>query len=147
MELRDEAIHVYSFNRPNLFYRVRDKSKQTYAELLAQIRGGGAGIVYCLSRRRVDELALQLGGDGVRVRPYHAGLDAAARRDNQEAFILDDIQVIIATIAFGMGINKPDVRWVVHYDLPKTLQGYYQESGRAGRYRDPAPCTLYFGHA
>ena len=145
LALRNPAIHVSSFNRPNLFYQVRPKSKQTYAELLAQIRGGGAGIVYCLSRRRVDELALQLRSDGIRVRPYHAGLDAVVRRDNQEAFIRDDIQVIVATIAFGMGINKPDVRWVAHYDLPKTLEGYYQESGRAGRDGDPARCTLYFG--
>src|SRR5882757_1674984 len=145
LALRNPAVHVASFNRPNLYYQVRAKSKQTYPELLAQIRGGGAGIVYCLSRRRVDELALQLRGDGVRVRPYHAGLDAAARRDNQEAFIRDDIQVVIATIAFGMGINKPDVRWVVHYDLPKSLESYYQESGRAGRDGDPARCTLYFG--
>jgi len=145
LALRDPAIHVSSFNRPNLFYRVRAKGKQTYAELLAQVRGGGAGIVYCLSRRRVDELSLQLQSDGIRVRPYHAGLDAIVRRDNQEAFIRDDVQVIVATIAFGMGINKPDVRWVVHYDLPKTLEGYYQESGRAGRDGDPARCTLYFG--
>jgi ATP-dependent DNA helicase RecQ len=145
LALRDPAIHVSSFNRPNLFYQVRPKGKQTYAELLAQVRGGGAGIVYCLSRRRVDELSLQLQNDGIRVRPYHAGLDAIVRRDNQEAFIRDDAQVIVATIAFGMGINKPDVRWVVHYDLPKTLEGYYQESGRAGRDGDPARCTLYFG--
>jgi ATP-dependent DNA helicase RecQ len=145
LALRNPAVHVSSFNRPNLFYQVRAKSKNTYAELLAQVRGGGAGIVYCLSRRRVDELALQLRGDGIRVRPYHAGLDAAARRENQEAFIRDDVQVIVATIAFGMGINKPDVRWVAHYDLPRTLEGYYQESGRAGRDGDPARCTLYFG--
>ena len=147
LALRDPALHVSSFNRPNLFYQVRAKSKQTNAELKAQIRRGGAGIVYCLSRRRVDELALQLQSEGIRVRPYHAGLDAAARRDNQEAFIRDDVQVIVATIAFGMGINKPDVRWVVHYDLPRTLEGYYQESGRAGRDGDPARCTLYFGGA
>src|SRR6202789_678467 len=145
LALRDPALHVSSFNRPNLFYQVRAKTKQTYAELLAQARGGGAGIVYCLSRVRVDELALQLQGDGIRVRPYHAGLDADARRENQEAFIRDDVQVIVATIAFGMGINKPDVRWVAHYDLPRTLEGYYQESGRAGRDGDPARCTLYFG--
>jgi ATP-dependent DNA helicase RecQ len=145
LALRNPAIHVSSFNRPNLFYQVRAKTKQTYTELLTQVRGGGAGIVYCLSRRRVDELALRLQGDGIRVRPYHAGLDAIARRDNQEAFIRDDVQVIVATIAFGMGINKPDVRWVAHYDLPKTLEGYYQESGRAGRDGDPARCTLYFG--
>jgi ATP-dependent DNA helicase RecQ len=145
--LRHPSIHVSSFNRPNLFYRVRAKSKQTYTELLAQVRGGGAGIIYCLSRRRVDELAQQLQNDGVRVKPYHAGLDAIVRRDNQEAFIRDDAQVIVATIAFGMGINKPDVRWVAHYDLPKTLEGYYQESGRAGRDGDAARCTLYFGAA
>src|SRR6202789_3442174 len=145
LALRDPALHVSSFNRPNLFYRVRAKTKQTYAELLAQARGGGAGIVYCLSRRRVDELALQLQNDGIQARPYHAGLDADVRRSNQEAFIRDDVQAIVATIAFGMGINKPDVRWVAHYDLPKTLEGYYQESGRAGRDGDPARCTLYFG--
>ncbi|HEY5263469.1 MAG TPA: ATP-dependent DNA helicase RecQ, partial [Steroidobacteraceae bacterium] len=145
LTLRSPAIHIASFNRPNLFYRVLPKSKKTYTELLAQTRSGGAGIVYCLSRRRVDELALQLQADGIRVRPYHAGLDAITRRDNQEAFIRDDVQAIVATVAFGMGINKPDVRWVVHYDLPKTLEGYYQESGRAGRDGDPARCTLYFG--
>jgi ATP-dependent DNA helicase RecQ len=147
LALRDPAIHVASFNRPNLFYRVVPKSKQTYDTLLAQAREGGAGIIYCLSRRRVDELSLQLRNDGIRVRPYHAGLDADTRRANQEAFIRDDIQVIVATIAFGMGINKPDVRWVAHYDLPRTLEGYYQESGRAGRDGDPARCTLYFGAA
>ena len=145
LALRNPAIHISSFNRPNLFYQVRAKSKHTYPELLAQVRSGGAGIVYCLSRRRVDELALQLRSDGIRVRPYHAGLDADARRKNQDAFIRDDVQVIVATIAFGMGINKPDVRWVAHYDLPRTLEGYYQESGRAGRDGDPARCTLYFG--
>jgi ATP-dependent DNA helicase RecQ len=147
LRLRNPAIHIASFNRPNLFYRVTPKSKHSYSQLLTQIRGGGAGIVYCLSRRRVEELADQLQGDGIRARPYHAGLDGDTRRDNQEAFIRDDIQVIVATIAFGMGINKPDVRWVAHYDLPKTLEGYYQESGRAGRDGDPAFCTLYFGPA
>jgi ATP-dependent DNA helicase RecQ len=145
LALQDPAMHLTSFNRPNLFYRVRLKTKRSYDEVLAQARAGGAGIVYCLSRRRVDELTSQLQSDGVRVRPYHAGLDAQTRRDNQDAFIRDDVQVIVATIAFGMGINKPDVRWVIHFDLPKSLESYYQESGRAGRDGDPSDCTLYFG--
>jgi len=145
LALRDPAIHLSSFNRPNLYYEVRPKTKRAYGQLLAQAAEGGAGIVYCQSRRRVEELCAQLQEDGISARPYHAGLEAGERRANQEAFIRDDAQVIVATIAFGMGINKPDVRWVVHYDLPRSLEGYYQESGRAGRDGDPARCTLFYG--
>jgi ATP-dependent DNA helicase RecQ len=145
--LRDPAVHLSSFNRPNLYYDVRQKDTGTYAELLRVVKTGGCGIVYCLSRKRVEKICEQLTSDGVGARPYHAGLDAAERRANQEAFIRDDVQVMVATIAFGMGINKPDVRWVVHYDLPRSLEGYYQESGRAGRDGDPARCTLFYGPA
>jgi ATP-dependent DNA helicase RecQ len=147
LQLRDPAVHLSSFNRPNLFYEVRAKNPRTYDELLRIARAGGSGIVYCLSRKRVEELCEQLSADGIAARPYHAGLEGAVRHANQDAFIRDDVQVIVATVAFGMGINKPDVRWVVHYDLPRSLESYYQESGRAGRDGDPARCTLFFGAA
>ncbi|MGB3300391.1 MAG: DNA helicase RecQ [Phormidesmis sp.] len=150
LRLADPEIHVSSFNRQNLYYEVKQKSKQSYLQLLAAINEyqneeKSSGIVYCLSRKHVNEVALKLQQDGVLALPYHAGLSAEEREANQTKFIRDDIQIIVATIAFGMGINKPDVRFVIHYDLPRNLESYYQEAGRAGRDGEGAKCTILFG--
>ena len=148
LTLRNPYIHVASFNRPNLYYEVRPKTKHSFAEVLQIIqKKGGSGIIYCLSRKKVDEVAYKLQQSGIQALPYHAGMNDVDRATNQTRFIRDDVQVMVATIAFGMGINKPDVRFVIHYDLPKNLEGYYQESGRAGRDNEPAHCSLFFGYA
>jgi ATP-dependent DNA helicase RecQ len=131
----DATVFKSSFNRPNLYYEVRQKTADVDKDLVRFIRGmeGKSGIVYCLARKEVEDLAQVLQVNGISARPYHAGMDAATRTANQDAFLMEEVQVIVATIAFGMGIDKPDVRFVIHYDIPKSLEGYYQETGRAGR--------------
>src|SRR5438876_8530009 len=145
LKLREPRCYVASFNRPNLAYRVVPKAAP-YEQLLQFIRSrlNDSGIVYCASRKSADSLARNLSEDGISAKPYHAGLTSAERTKNQEAFLRDDVRVITATIAFGMGINKPNVRFVVHYDLPKNLESYYQETGRAGRDGLPSECVLLF---
>jgi ATP-dependent DNA helicase RecQ len=145
LALRDPRCYVASFNRPNLSYRVVPKSAP-YQQLVAFINGrlNDSGIVYCASRKTADSLARNLGEDGIKAKPYHAGLTARERTQNQELFLRDDVRVITATIAFGMGINKPNVRFVVHHDLPKNIESYYQETGRAGRDGLPSECVLLF---
>jgi ATP-dependent DNA helicase RecQ len=145
LRLREPRRYVASFNRPNLLYRVLAKSK-SYEQVLSFVnaRPNESGIVYCQSRRSAESVATRLSDDGVRAKPYHAGLDAKERSVNQELFLRDEVRVICATIAFGMGINKPNVRFVVHHDLPKNVEGYYQETGRAGRDGLPSECLLLF---
>ena len=145
LNLRSPDIYLASFDRSNIHYEVEPKDRNIYRKLLRAIKAeSGAGIVYCLSRNRVAEVATRLKHDGIEALPYHAGLSDQERSSNQTSFLRDDIQVIVATVAFGMGINKPDVRFVFHYDLPRSLESFYQESGRAGRDGEPSKSILFF---
>ncbi|MBF2013730.1 MAG: DNA helicase RecQ [Rivularia sp. T60_A2020_040] len=146
--LNQPSVHVASFNRQNLYYEVRPKKKTAYVELLELIRETeGSVIIYCLTRKKVEELAFKLQHDNISALPYHAGLSDTERSENQTKFIRDDARIMVATIAFGMGINKPDVRLVVHYDISRNLESYYQESGRAGRDSESSRCLLFLSYS
>lgn len=145
--IQEAKVFKSSFNRPNLYYEIRDKNEPE-KDIIKFIRQnpGKSGIIYCLSRKKVEEIAQILTINGIPALPYHAGLDAKTRAENQDKFLMEDVKVIVATIAFGMGIDKPDVRFVIHYDIPKSIEGYYQETGRAGRDGQEGICLTYYSY-
>ena len=145
--MSDASVFKSSFNRPNLYYEIRPKHNVDH-DIIRFIKQneGKSGIIYCLSRKKVEELTELLVANGIRARAYHAGMDAATRAANQDDFLMERVEVIVATIAFGMGIDKPDVRYVIHYDIPKSLEGYYQETGRAGRDGGEGYCLTFYSY-